>query len=243
MKVKLTLQSTEIKPNEFNLSKLPAKIGRGKEATLRLIHPQVSRLHCELFEEAGELHVRDLASLNGTFVDEERVDDFVPIPSGAKLMLGSIEFQVLCGDDVDRLPPPGDAGVASDAAQPAEAGEPIEELEMADDQDEAGAAPADDTGTVDLDWLLAPDGASGAAVSSPAATNSQAAKNSPAAKPQPAAKPAQAVQPPAAMPKPAAPKPAAPKPAATEPLEPPAEQAPAANAEAEDLDDFFKSIM
>ncbi len=210
MKVKLTLQSAEIKPNEFNLSKLPAKIGRGKEATLRLIHPQVSRLHCELFEEAGELRVRDLASLNGTFVDEERVDDFVAVPSGAKLMIGSIEFQVLCGDDVDRLLPPDDA-LAGDAAVPAEAAEPIAELEMADDQDEAGAAPADDTGTVDLDWLLAPDGASGAAVASGAAMpspalNPAAAKNVAAAKPQPdAVKPAQAVQPLAAGPKPAAP--------------------------------------
>ena len=54
MKVKLLLLSTEIKPNEFNLT-LPAKIGRGKEASLRLVHGQISRLHCELFEEDGQL--------------------------------------------------------------------------------------------------------------------------------------------------------------------------------------------
>ena len=56
MKVKLLLLSTAVKPNEFNVT-LPAKIGRGKEASLRLVHSQISRLHCELFEQDGQLLV------------------------------------------------------------------------------------------------------------------------------------------------------------------------------------------
>jgi pSer/pThr/pTyr-binding forkhead associated (FHA) protein len=272
MNVKLVLLSADIKPNEFNLTRLPAKIGRGKEATLRLIHPQVSRLHCELFEEEGELHVRDLASLNGTFVDEQRVIDFVAMPSGSRLMIGSVEFQVLCGDDQHRLPP----GVASKTAEATEqtvaAGEPIDELELATDENEAvvspssvwklsgeeesealaEAAPAEDTGTVDLDWLLAPDGASQAPAAPAAAP---AAKPVAKLAPAPAAKPIQplaSAKPAAAGKAPAAAKPAVPvKPAATAPASPvapesfdvPTEEPAAGEPGSEDLDDFFKSIM
>ena len=37
---------------EYPLS-LPVTIGRGKENSIPLAHPLVSRRHCELFEEGG----------------------------------------------------------------------------------------------------------------------------------------------------------------------------------------------
>ncbi len=139
MKVKLLLLSTAVKPNEFNVI-LPAKIGRGKEASLRLVHSQISRLHCELFEQDGQLLVRDLASLNGTFVDEQRVDEPCALISGCKLKVGSVEFQVQIGDAVAQIVPPERSGAATrDAGSEAAA----EKSPAADEQAKPGSAAAE----------------------------------------------------------------------------------------------------
>jgi predicted component of type VI protein secretion system len=105
MKVKLVIVSPEVKPNEYDIT-LPTKIGRGHEAKLKLVHPLVSRLHCELFNQGEQVYIRDLDSLNGTFVDQQRIDEDTPLGSGATVMMGTVMFQVRYGPDRDRLPPP-----------------------------------------------------------------------------------------------------------------------------------------
>ncbi|HEV2968939.1 MAG TPA: FHA domain-containing protein [Pirellulales bacterium] len=105
MKVKLIIVSPEVKPNEYDVA-LPTKIGRGHEAKLKLVHPQVSRLHCELFVDGDKLMIRDLESLNGTFVDQQRIDVDTAIPSGATVMIGTVMFRLVYGKDIDRVPPP-----------------------------------------------------------------------------------------------------------------------------------------
>jgi pSer/pThr/pTyr-binding forkhead associated (FHA) protein len=59
--------------------KLPAQIGRHRDAALKIAHRTVSRKHCELFEVDGLLMVRDLGSLNGTYVKGRRVNDIGPL--------------------------------------------------------------------------------------------------------------------------------------------------------------------
>jgi FHA domain len=108
MKVKLIIVSPEVQPSEYEVA-LPTKIGRGHDAKLKLVHPQVSRLHCELFADGERLMIRDLESLNGTFVDQQRIDEDTAIPSGATVMMGTVMFRLVYGKDVDRLPPPAAA--------------------------------------------------------------------------------------------------------------------------------------
>jgi pSer/pThr/pTyr-binding forkhead associated (FHA) protein len=43
--------------------------GRDADCQLRLIHPTVSRRHCEVWADEDKLLVRDLKSLNGTYVN------------------------------------------------------------------------------------------------------------------------------------------------------------------------------
>src|SRR5437762_2936057 len=105
MKVKLVIVSPEVSPNEYDVT-LPTKIGRGHEAKLKLVHPLVSLLHCELFAEGEQVVIRDLDSLNGTFVGQQRIEEDTPLPSGATVMMGTVMFQVIYGKDADRLPPP-----------------------------------------------------------------------------------------------------------------------------------------
>jgi pSer/pThr/pTyr-binding forkhead associated (FHA) protein len=115
MKVKLIIVSPEVSPNEYEIT-LPTKIGRGLEAKLKLVHPLVSRLHCELFSEGEQVMIRDLDSLNGTFVDQQRIDEDTAIPSGATVIIGTVMFRVAYGKDAERLPPPSAAKMEKTAA-------------------------------------------------------------------------------------------------------------------------------
>jgi predicted component of type VI protein secretion system len=68
-------------------------IGRKKEADLRIPVPSVSREHCEVRVESGKVHIRDLGSSNGTYVDGERVQEG-ELPAGATLGVGPAVFVV-----------------------------------------------------------------------------------------------------------------------------------------------------
>lgn len=96
MKAKLVVVGGEAKAAEVNL-KLPTVIGRGREAPLTLPHPLVSRQHCEIFERNGQLVVRDLGSLNGTFINNERVTEAV-LPNGELLTIGTVTFRAVYDD-------------------------------------------------------------------------------------------------------------------------------------------------
>jgi len=103
MEAKLVvLAPAEIVNTEFNLQ-LPVTIGRGRDAKIKLVHGQISRLHCELYEDNGKLKARDLGSLNGTFVDGERVSDETLKPGGL-LNIGSVTFRAVYGN----MPPETD---------------------------------------------------------------------------------------------------------------------------------------
>ena len=86
--------------------KLPAQIGRHRDATLKIAHRTVSRKHCELFEVDGLLMVRDLGSLNGTYVKGRRVNE-APLPPEERFGVGPLTFRVSYGyaGDHTTIPP------------------------------------------------------------------------------------------------------------------------------------------
>jgi predicted component of type VI protein secretion system len=77
---------------EYALS-LPAVIGRSRSASIKVPQALVSRRHCELYEEQGHLVVRDLGSLNGTFIGSDRISQDTVLPPGGLLTIGSITFK------------------------------------------------------------------------------------------------------------------------------------------------------
>jgi len=193
MKAKLVLISPEADAKEFKLS-LPTKIGRGQEAKLKLVHPLVSRVHCEIYEQDDQLMVRDMASLNGTFVDDERVADEMALPSGCRLTVGSAQFHVLYGADYDR-PLPRPQAVESDAPTT----RPDETVPMAPATSTAGAEESDDpwnlaeshgnqgdshenTRTLDFDFLSDDEAPKPAPAPKPAAAPAAKAPAKPVAK-------------------------------------------------------------
>jgi EAL domain-containing protein (putative c-di-GMP-specific phosphodiesterase class I) len=74
---------------------LPFRVGRlpGPGLALPLASDSVSKEHAELFLRDGVLHVHDLGSKNGTFVNGERVGE-APLREGDILHFAQVEFRV-----------------------------------------------------------------------------------------------------------------------------------------------------
>jgi len=117
-----------------------SSIGRHDDCLIRIRSSQVSRRHCELFEEGGKLVLRDLGSFNGTFVNGKRVLGQQTLKPGDVLTIGGVTLRV---DLVRAAPKPA----AASPAPQAEAGDTAEvnaltvpegdfELEMVEDEDE-----------------------------------------------------------------------------------------------------------
>ena len=68
-------------------------IGRSTGAEFIVEAALVSRLHCQLTASADALHVKDLDSTNGTFVNGKRVQT-ASLQSGDKLGVGRVELIV-----------------------------------------------------------------------------------------------------------------------------------------------------
>ena len=95
LEAKLVVVGGEAKQAEVRLKVLPTIIGRAREATLTLPHPLVSRKHCEILEENGRLYVKDLGSLNGTYVNNERIDGQQLLDPEQLLTLGNVTFRAV----------------------------------------------------------------------------------------------------------------------------------------------------
>ena len=94
MNAKLVVVGGDTKTTEVNL-RLPTTIGRGREVELTLPHPLVSRKHCQIFERDGRLFVRDLGSLNGTFLNNQRLDGEGALDPDQLLTLGNVTFRAV----------------------------------------------------------------------------------------------------------------------------------------------------
>jgi predicted component of type VI protein secretion system len=97
MEAKLIVVGGDTKTTEVDL-RLPTIVGRGREAKLTLPHPLVSRQHCEIFEQNGQLMVRDLGSLNGTFIGKTRITESILFP-GQLLTIGTVTFRAVYGEE------------------------------------------------------------------------------------------------------------------------------------------------
>jgi hypothetical protein len=76
----------------FALDRLPATIGRGAEAAVRLEDDLgVSRRHAELYLQAGTLRIRDLGSTHGTLVNGFSISD-KGLEPGDRIRVGMTEL-------------------------------------------------------------------------------------------------------------------------------------------------------
>lgn len=72
---------------------LPCILGRSSKVEITVNHLSVSRRHAELIASAEGLHVRDLGSCNGTFLNGARIESGCVI-DGQQISFGQAEFLV-----------------------------------------------------------------------------------------------------------------------------------------------------
>jgi len=110
-------------------------IGRHDEANLRVPLPTVSRRHCELVHDGDRLHVRDLGSSNGTFRNEQRIQE-AELVAGDILGIGDFRMTVQINGEPHEIAPPeaGAVTLSETPPQPATS----RSLTSDDDDDDDG---------------------------------------------------------------------------------------------------------
>jgi pSer/pThr/pTyr-binding forkhead associated (FHA) protein len=69
-------------------------IGRADDCNLKPRSELISRYHCEIFLEDGDVFVRDMGSKNGIFLNEIKITETRELKNGDKLAIGPLEFFV-----------------------------------------------------------------------------------------------------------------------------------------------------
>lgn len=93
MEAKLLIVGGKANKHDVKL-KLPTVIGRSREADLTVAHPMISRRHCELFESDGLIKVKDLGSLNGTYVHGKRIEGEIVLRPNEEFSIGPLTFRI-----------------------------------------------------------------------------------------------------------------------------------------------------
>jgi len=138
-------------------------IGRHDDCQIRIRSSQVSRRHCELFEEGKKLILRDLGSSNGTYVNGKRVLGQQILKPGDVLTIGGVTLRVdLLGaapqpetathvpqpETTTHVPKPAGDDTAEVNAQPA--AEDDFEMELEEDEEEFEVALDNEPDHIDL---------------------------------------------------------------------------------------------
>jgi pSer/pThr/pTyr-binding forkhead associated (FHA) protein len=76
---------------------LPLRIGRDVSSGLRLSDSSASRVHAELRRNGESWTLRDLGSMNGTFVNGRRVMGAVVVRPGDQVTFGRMSFRLAAG--------------------------------------------------------------------------------------------------------------------------------------------------
>jgi len=86
----------------YDIGPAGAEMGRGDGAQISIASDTVSRRHAKLVWLGDTLTVNDLGSLNGTYLDDRRVESPTPVHPGQMLRLGSVIYKTLQGADLER---------------------------------------------------------------------------------------------------------------------------------------------
>jgi predicted component of type VI protein secretion system len=94
MELKLVVLAGAKQGLEIPLKKEQFLIGRAKECALRAGSEAISRRHCAIVRANGQFTVRDLGSRNGTYVNDVRISEEVPLKAGDELRIGPLKFRI-----------------------------------------------------------------------------------------------------------------------------------------------------
>ena len=99
MDVNLVMFKPDGQRKDFPLTTAVSVVGRGEECELQIPLLNVSRRHSELRLDGDIIRVKDLASSNGTYLNNQRISEG-ELSAGDRLAIGPIVFTV----QIDGLP-------------------------------------------------------------------------------------------------------------------------------------------
>lgn len=67
-------------------------IGRGKQNSIKLLDRYISSNHAKIVEDEGEYFLEDVGSINGTYLNNEKIADVVRLKNGDRIGIGQVEF-------------------------------------------------------------------------------------------------------------------------------------------------------
>lgn len=88
---KLLIKSGGEQNREISLQPGANRIGRSVSCDFQIVDASVSSSHCEIHLKNGAVHVRDLGSTNGTFINGQQINESTLDP-GQVLRLGNVEL-------------------------------------------------------------------------------------------------------------------------------------------------------
>jgi pSer/pThr/pTyr-binding forkhead associated (FHA) protein len=107
-----------ISQNNYLLDRQSISIGRRSDNDVILEGQQISRHHARLAWSRGQLYLIDLASCNGTLVNNKRLAAYVPYPLKTNDII-SIGNHLMDLDELKRIPAAMAAGELPDGARQA----------------------------------------------------------------------------------------------------------------------------
>ena len=108
----------ELPESRFVVRSSGVTIGRSPPADIIVQGSAVSRLHCRVELSGDKLRVTDLNSTNGTFIDDQRIDQSAMLPVGSILRVGNVRFEHEVGQRSELSPNEQLIGFANDLRPP-----------------------------------------------------------------------------------------------------------------------------
>ena len=100
MKIRLKVLKGSNAGKEVKIPTPECVIGRSSECHLRPKSDAISRRHCAIVVEDGNVKLRDFGSKNGTYLNDHRVEGELVLKSGDKLQVGPLSFEVMIDHSV-----------------------------------------------------------------------------------------------------------------------------------------------
>jgi pSer/pThr/pTyr-binding forkhead associated (FHA) protein len=137
MNVKLIITKGPTRTRTIQLRSSETLVGRQRGCDLRIPSAEVSRRHCILHFDQGQLTIEDLGSANGTFLNERRVTGQQQVRPGDFVKIGPLTFKVQYS--APSTPKEAEPLIELAEEQPAKEPEPL--IELVEDKPTGDDAP------------------------------------------------------------------------------------------------------
>lgn len=86
------MEDLPYKINEYYTIDEELTLGRNQGNDIYIKDPFVSKKHFQIIEDEGDYYLEDLDSANGTYLNQEKIEDVVKLRNGDIIKISNIEF-------------------------------------------------------------------------------------------------------------------------------------------------------